>query len=96
MEMRGHRDKSLNYCWSDHVTAAWGAVHEIKDADEVCKFIIACITAALNKIAPMEQIKVNPSKNLYRVSDTLSLMEERNIALRVSRKYKRLRTRSQP
>jgi hypothetical protein len=68
----------------------WSDVHRIKNVDDIHLFIVSGITAALNVVAPLREIRVKTGSNFYLTRDTLAVMKERDNA-RGSEAYRQLK-----
>jgi hypothetical protein len=58
----------------------WSGIYAIKDVEEVHKFIIDGIHAALDVVAPMKEIAVKTGSNLYLSREALDMMKRRDSA----------------
>jgi hypothetical protein len=58
----------------------WSAAHKIRDVDKVHEFILAGITAALDEVAPLREIRVKSGSNLYLTRETLEAIRVRDNA----------------
>jgi hypothetical protein len=73
----------------------WSTVHQIRDVNIIHNFVVAGITAALDVVAPLKEIRVKPGGNLYLTRETLAAMKKRDDARGLSNSnYKFLRNRA--
>jgi hypothetical protein len=70
----------------------WAEAFKYKDPEDVLEFLTAGITAALNEVAPLKEIKVKTGRDLYLGSDTLNVIKMRDLAK--GAEYRRLRNRA--
>jgi hypothetical protein len=55
-------------------------IYAIKDVEEVHKFVVDGIIAALDVVAPVKEIVVKTGSNLYLKRETLEIMKRRDSA----------------
>jgi hypothetical protein len=67
------------------------ALYKLRNVNDVARHVIRGITAALDKIAPLEAIGTCPGGNLYLSLETRRLMSARDSAKGIA--YKHLRNR---
>jgi hypothetical protein len=58
----------------------WSGIYAIKDVEEVHKFAVYGIIAALDVVAPVKEIVVKTGSNLYLTRETLKMMKRRDSA----------------
>jgi hypothetical protein len=58
----------------------WAGIYSLKDVDEVHKYIVRGIVAALNVVAPIKEIVVKTGSNLYLTEETLEMIKRRDTA----------------
>jgi hypothetical protein len=58
----------------------WLTVHQIRDVDAIHDFVVAGITAALDVVARLKEIRVKPGGNHYLTRETLADMKKRDDA----------------
>jgi hypothetical protein len=58
----------------------WSVIYAIKDVEEVHKFIVNGISAALDVVAPVKEITVKAGSSLYLSRETLEMMKRRDSA----------------
>jgi hypothetical protein len=74
-------------------------IHSIQDGSVALEFLTAAINRALDRVAPLTEVKVRKGKSLYLANDTLGLMKERDAAAVASNsrvknaRYRKLRNR---
>lgn len=58
----------------------WDAVHQVLNVERVHDFVIKGITAALDTVAPLREIRVKKGGNLYLSAETLGVIKKRDMA----------------
>jgi hypothetical protein len=58
----------------------WGDVHVIRDVNKVHAFVLGGITAALDIVAPLKEIRVKKGTNIYLATETLGVIKQRDDA----------------
>jgi hypothetical protein len=58
----------------------WLGIYSIKDVEELHKFVVDGIIAALDVVAPLKEIVVKTGSNLYLTRETLEMMKRRDSA----------------
>jgi hypothetical protein len=58
----------------------WTGIYSIKDLEEIHKFVVDGIIAALNVVAPVKEIVVKTASNLYLSRETLEMIKRRDLA----------------
>jgi hypothetical protein len=71
------RQEALEAALSQH---DWSGIYSIKDVEEVHKFVVDGIVAALDVVAPVKEIVVKTGSNLYLTRETLKMMKRRDSA----------------
>jgi hypothetical protein len=72
------------------MTWNWSDVHKIKNVNNIHVFIVSGITAALDVVAPLREIRVKTGSNVYLTRKILAFMKERDNA-RGSKAYRQLK-----
>jgi hypothetical protein len=65
----------------------WSEIYSIKDVEEVHKFVVNGIHAALDVVAPVKEITVKTGSNLYLTRETLEMMERQDSARAGTQKF---------
>jgi hypothetical protein len=69
----------------------WLEIYSIKDVEEVHKYIVTNINAALDVVAPVKEITVKAGSNLYLTRETLEMMKRRDSARAGTQRFRVLR-----
>jgi hypothetical protein len=69
----------------------WLGIYAIKDVEEVHKFVVNGIIAALDLVAPVKEIVVKTGSNLYLTRETLEMMKRRDSARAGTPRFRALR-----
>jgi hypothetical protein len=69
----------------------WSGIYAIKDVEEVHKFVVDSIIAALDVVAPVKEIVVKTGSNLYLTRETLEMMMRRDSARAGTPRFRALR-----
>jgi hypothetical protein len=82
------RREALEAALSQH---NWSEIYSIKDVEEVHKYIVNSINAALEVVAPVKEITVKAGSNLYLSRETLKMMKRRDSARAGTQRFRVLR-----
>jgi hypothetical protein len=69
----------------------WSGIYSIQDVEEVHRFIVNSIHAALDVVAPVKEITVKTGSNLYLTRETLEMMKRRDSARAGTPRFRALR-----
>jgi hypothetical protein len=69
----------------------WTGIYSVKDVEEVHKFVIDGIIAALDDVAPVKEIVIKMGSNLCLSKETLEMMKRRDLAKAGTQRFRVLR-----